>query len=219
MSLTPGQGRVAFVLIVLAFAGLGTFLLLPHIAGDRASRPPARPATGASASSAPVANPAVSAPRPSAAGQVRPSAQATPQVDIYRLLPFSQGGLDRAVVVAQRFAADYGTYSYRQDAAEYVATMRGLVTASLAATLARGYATPGVARMRSQQKQASTGSATVTGLRAFGPTSLTFVVKVVQRIAAVQGTSELTGDFAVTLTSAGGNWRVNDIEIASAGNS
>ena len=46
--------------------------------------------------------------------------------------------------------------------------MRNLVTSQLGATLARGYATPGVARPRTQQQQVSTGPAVINSLRAFG---------------------------------------------------
>jgi hypothetical protein len=140
-------------------------------------------------------------------------------VDIYRLLPFSQSGLAQAVGVAQRFGTDYGTYSYRQGAGSYVAAMRGLVTPQLAATLARSYATPGVAQARAQQKQVSAGQGTVTALRAFGASSLTFLVTVVQKITESQGRSQQTSQYAVTVTGGTGNWQVSDIQLASAGNS
>lgn len=219
MNLTQGQGRILFAIIVVAFAGLGAFLLLPHLLPHPARSHAGGPSTGR-VSTSPVVPPTAS-PTPSIAGPVPDavSPSATPRVDIYRLLPFTQSGLDQAVAVTQQFAADYGTYSYRMDAARYVATMRGLVTAELAATLARGYATPGVAQMRTRQKKVSSGSATVTGLRAFGPSSLTFVVTTVARITTVQGRSQLTGDYAVTVTLVGGRWQVNDIELAAAGNS
>jgi hypothetical protein len=97
--------------------------------------------------------------------------------------------------------------------------MRGLVTSELSTTLARAYATPGVAQQRTQQKQVSTGSAVINSLRAFGSSSLTFVVTVKQAMSAKQGNSQTTGQYAVTVGNSGTNWQVNDIELASAGNS
>lgn len=210
MELSPGQRKAAFAVIVLALAALGAFLVISRV--TRASAPPPAPGAASSAPGSPLpASPAAAAtpaaPPPSASG-----------VDIYRLLPFSQSGLAQAVGVAQRFGADYGTYSYRQAAGSYVAAMRGLVTPELAATLARSYATPGVAQARLQQKQVSSGRGTVTALRAFGPSSLTFLVTVVQKITENQGSSQQTSQYAVTVTGGTGSWQVSDIQLASAGN-
>lgn len=123
------------------------------------------------------------------------------------------------MAVTEKFASQYGTYSYRESAASYVAAMRGLVTPELAATLARSYATPGVAQLRTQQQQVSSARGTVTSLRAFGPTSLTFVVRLVQQITERQGRSQQTGQYAITVTASGSQWQVSDIQLASAGNS
>jgi hypothetical protein len=152
-----------------------------------------------------------------------PAASAQPgraagSVDIYRLLPFGQSGLDQAVALTQRFGKAYDTYSYRQNANAYVASLRGMVTSDLATTLARGYSTPGVAQARIRQKQVSAGAAQVTALRAFGPSSLTFLVTVVQKITQAQGRNQLTSRYAVTVTRAGSGWQVSDIQLASAGN-
>jgi hypothetical protein len=208
MELTSGQRKAAFAVIVAVLVGLGAFLLVPRPGQARPARPPARPAAPAS--------PAPASPAPATPAQAVP---APPGVDIYTLLPFSQSGLDQAVAVAQRFATRYGTYSYRQSASSYVAAMRGLITPGLAATLARGYAAPGVAQLRTQQRQVATGRGTVTALRAFGPTSLTFLVTLVQRITGRHSSSQLTGHYAVTVTSVAGRWQVSDIQLASAGNS
>jgi hypothetical protein len=210
LELTPGQRKAAFIVIVLALAGLGIFLLLPGKHEQQATG-----STGPAAS-APPPSPASSSP----AAPTPPAASTGParSVDIYRLLPFSQGSLSQAVALTERFGAAYGTYSYRENAAGYVATMRGLITSELAGTLARGFATPGVAQTRTQQKQASTGSAVVTGLRAFGPSSMTFLATVQQKITQAQGKSHLTSHYAVTVTQSGGRWQVSDVQLASAGN-
>ena len=93
-----------------------------------------------------------------------------------------------------------------------------LITSQLGATLARGYATAGVAQQRTQQKQVSAGSAVIDSLRAFGTSSLTFVVTIKQAMTTKQGKSQLTGQYAVTVSTSGANWQVSDIQLASAGN-
>ena len=219
MELSPGQRKAVFALIVVVLVALGGFLCVSRSGGVRAA---GRTAQTAQAARTPPASVPPSVP-PSAPASVPasvPPAQAgAPAVDIYRLLPFSQAGLDQAVGVVQRFAARYGTYSYTEPAGSYVASMRGLITPELAATLARGYATPGVAQQRAAQRQVATGQAAVTALRAFGPTSLTFLVTLVQRITGRAGSSQLTSRYAVTVTSTAGGWQVSDIQLASAGNS
>jgi hypothetical protein len=208
MDLTQGQRRLAFVATVVVLAGLGAFLLRP---GSRSS-PPAHapassrpPAASTPSASAPVATPSA-------------ATASTGSVNIYQWLPFSQSALARAAAVTQQFSADYGTFSYTQNAASYVATMRGLVTSQLSATLARGYATPGVASQRTQQQQVSSGSAVINSLRAFGGGSLTFVVTIKQAMTTKQGKSQTTGQYAVTVNGSGTVWQVNDIELASSGN-
>ena len=85
-------------------------------------------------------------------------------------------------------------------------------------TLARAYGTPGVASQRTQQHQVSSARTTINSIRTFGPGSLTFVVTIVQTIRTKQGKSRSNGHYAVTLTGNGQSWLVNDIELASAGN-
>jgi hypothetical protein len=64
----------------------------------------------------------------------------------------------------------------------------------------------------------STATAEILALRAFGPSSLTFVVAILQRIVTSKGTSRQSADYAITLTGTGSAWQVSDIELASAGN-
>jgi hypothetical protein len=208
MELTQGQRRLAFVVTVLVLAGLGAFLLRP---GARAHRPAAAASPAKATPTTPSGAVAAASPSPVPAP--------TGLVNIYRWLPFSQSDLDNAAGVTEQFGADYGTFSYTESASSYVGRMRGLVTSELGATLARGYATPGLAQQRTQQKQVSTGSAVINSLRAFGASSLTFVVTIKQAMSAKQGTSAISGQYAVTVGNAGANWQVNDIELASAGNS
>ena len=210
MELTQTQRRLAFIAAVVVLAGLGAYLLIPGVrtaghqpvrATQQARAVPPAPATAAPAS-------ASASPAPTGSGAV----------DIYRWLPFSQVELGNAAEVTRRFGADYGTFSYTESAAAYLARMRSLITSQLSGTLAQGYAAPGVASQRTQQKQVSDGSAVIDSLRAFGPSSLTFVVTIKQAMSTNQGKSQMSGQYAVTVTISGANWQVNDIELASAGN-
>jgi hypothetical protein len=214
MELSPAQRKLAFAIIVLALAGLGAFLLWPGpaTAHRRGSALP-------SATGTPTARPATAA-APATGGPAPPAGP----VNIYRWLPFSQADLAAAAGVVRQFAADYATYSYTQSAGSYVGRMRGLVTPSLSGVLATGFATPGVAQLRTQQKQSASGSGVITALRAFGPSSLTFVVTLTQKTYRTGRTGTTTsavtaGSYAITVQRAGSGWQVNDIQLASAGNS
>ena len=198
MDLTPGQRKAVFAGVVLALAALGAFLLVPAL----------RPKGGNQG-------------RPAAASQPlhsTPAAAGTGGVDIYKWLPFSPAGLTAAANVVEQFAADYSTYTYTESAASYVRRMRSLITPQLAVTLARAYATPGVAQVRTQQKQVYSGTGQITSLRGFGSGSMTFLVAVAQKITGTRGTSRNTVNYAVTVTGAGSDWHVNDVEFANAGN-
>jgi hypothetical protein len=204
------QRKLIFVLVVVALAGLGWYLLQPgaHAAGPGSPSPaatptrPARPARSATPAATPTETPATSA-----------------GPDIYRWLPFTQSELADAVTVVREFGKDYGTFSYSQNASAYVAVMRGLITSQLSQVLARGYAVPGVASLRDSQKQISTGSVVINSLRAFSSASLTFVVTITEQITGSRGRSSVGGQYAVTVTGSGGSWQVDDIELASAGDS
>src|SRR6266700_3319469 len=80
-------------------------------------------------------------------------------------------------------------------------------------------ATPGVAKVRTDQKQVSTGTAVINSLRAFGPSSLTFVVTGTQHLVTARGTSNGSEQYAITVTGSGGSWQVNDIQLSSVGQS
>lgn len=214
MDLTSAQRKLAFAVIVLALAALGAFLLWP-----RSSPAPSQAAPG------PTTHGVTSTPAP---GPVSPAAGSPaasgPAANIYQWLPFTQADLTEAARVVRQFSADYATYSYTESADRYVGRMRGLVTPTLAASLARSYATPGVAQARSRQKQTATGSGVITALRAFGASSLTFLVTLSQKTFTTQQAGKTTAhkasnDYAITITRSGSGWQVNDIQLASAGNS
>jgi hypothetical protein len=219
MELTPGQRKAAFVLIVLALAALGIFLVRPGARSAAAGRP-----ATASAAASPPASPALAATQPPAANPApatapNPVPSAAAKANIYQWLPFTPSELARAAVVATRFGALYDTFSYTESAKNYTAKMRNVISGQLAGTLARAYATPGVAAPRARLKQVSVGSASITSLRAFGSASITFIIAIQQKITDKHGISLSTGQYAVTVTGAGRGWQVSDIELASAGNS
>jgi hypothetical protein len=202
MELSTGQQRLLFVVVVLALGGLGIFLL-----GSRhrtATPPPASP----SASAAPATSTPAAAPITTTGGAV----------NIYQWLPFTQQDLSAASQATVAFAADYENWSYTEPAQTYVAKMNGLVTTGFAASLQNSYATPGVAALRSTQKQISTSSGGISSIQSFGTGSITFVVNITQRLATTSGTTNSSKQYAVTVVSNATGWQVNDVEIAGAGN-
>jgi 3-oxoacyl-ACP reductase-like protein len=209
VELSSRQRSAVFAAVVIALAALGYYLVAPHSHGK--------------AQAATTPSPSASAPAaeqtPSAAPAVQSSAAAAGGPDIYAWLPFTQQNLAAAATVAVRFSIDYNTYTYTESPADYVGAMGDLVTGQLAGTLRAVYGTSGVAKLRKGQKQVSTGTAVISSLRAFGPSSMTFVVTAGQRLATSSGTSNASAQYAVTVTGSGSSWQVSDIELESAGNS
>ena len=210
MDLSPGQQKTAFFVIVVVLAALGYYLVVPALKGS-AHHPHA-----ARTSSPPASAPATTAAPPPA---VTASPATAEGVDIYSWLPFTQQDLGAAASVATRFGVDYDTYTYTETPSAYVAAMGGLVTGELAATLKSAYATPGVATLRTSEQQVSTGTAVIDSLRAFGPSSMTFIITAGQRLVSSKGTTTGSTQYAVTVTGSGTSWQVSDIELESAGNS
>ena len=213
MDLTSRQRQLVFALTVVALAGLGFFLLHSGIPGHHSAKPPQRPPAAASSPAAPSL-PSTPAATPTQTGR---SSTTSSQVNIYQWLPFTEPQLAKAAGVATQFSVDYGTFSYRESAAAYTARMQGLITSQLAQVIGRAYATPGVAKTRTQQRQVSAGSAVIDSLRAFGSSSLTFVVTIHQKITGTSPGQQST-QYAVTVSDSNGGWQVTDIELGSSGN-
>jgi hypothetical protein len=209
MELSPVQRITAFAVVVIVLAGLAVYLFLPSAAVSGAT-PPGPAAT--SPGGQPVAVPS---------GQPTPAATGSPAglvPDIYRWLPFTSAGLTSAARVAVAFGVDYGTFSYSQNTAAYLAAMQPLITSQLRQVIGRAYGAPGVTATRLSNKQVSSGAAAITSLRGYGPSSLTFVMVITERITDSKGQHEQSTNFAVTVTGGGTTWQVSDIEYASAGN-
>jgi hypothetical protein len=212
VELSPRQRGAVFAAVVIALAALGYYLVVPAVTHSHGS---------AQASKTPSSTPSAPATEQTqaAAPTVQASAAAAGGPDIYAWLPFTQQNLAAAASVAVRFSVDYNTFTYTESATGYVGAMGGLVTSQLAGTLRAVYQTPGVAKLRTSQKQVSSGTAVISSLRAFGPSSMTFVVTAGQRLATSDGTSTASTQYAVTVTGSGSSWQVSDIELESAGNS
>jgi len=198
--------------VVVVLAALGYWLLVPKVDHSHGqAQPAASPA------------PAVTVPGSQAAPGSSPPATVAPAtaggVDIYSWLPFTQQGLAAAAAVTEKFVVDYNTYTYTESADDYVGRMNGLITTQLADTLRGLYSTPGVVKVRTSQKQVSTGTAVIDSLRTFGPSSLTFIVTGTQHLTTSKGSSSGSSQYAVTLTGSGTSWQVNDIELSSVGQS
>jgi hypothetical protein len=219
MDLSPTQRVLAFVGIVVVLGGMGAYLLIPGVRSAGHGRGPAGATPSTSASGAGGTSPAAPARSTAPAASVSPApTPAGSAPNIYQWLPFSQTDLAKAASVAEAFGTAYDTFSYRESTSSYLASLRGLATSELSSTLARAYGTPGVASQRTQQKQVSSARAAINSIRTFGSGSLTFVVTIAQTIRAKQGKSQNNGQYAITLTGSGQSWLVNDIELASAGN-
>ena len=214
MDLSPAQQKAVFVLVVVVLAALGYWLILPklsHSGGHSAAASSTSPAASASASAPGTPG--------TPASTVTASPAAAGNVNIYSWLPFTQQGLADAASVTVKFCVDYNTFTYTESPAAYVAKMSGLITGQLATTLQASYSTAGVAALRTSQKQVSTGTAVINSLRAFGPSSVTFILTTGQHLVSSKGTTNGSTQYAVTVTGSGSSWQVDDIELASAGNS
>ena len=209
MDLSPRQRSAVFVLVVIVLAALGYYVVVPAV-------------THSHRSAAPAASPTVTASPPASAPDSAPAPTATAAgasgLNIYGWLPFTPQDLAAAASVTTRFSVDYNTFTYTESASAYVGAMGGLVTGPLASTLRAAYQTPGVAQLRKSQQQVSTGTAVISSLRAFGPSSMTFIVTAGQRLVTSKGTSSGSTQYAVTVTGSGSSWQVSDIELESAGN-
>jgi hypothetical protein len=207
VELSSRQSSAVLVVVVIALAALGYYLVVPAVTHGHATASPA--ASGSTTATAPSPAPALTVTAPAASAS---------SVNIYAWLPFTQQDLAAAAAVTVRFSVDYDTFTYTESAAGYVGAMGGLITGQLATTLRAAYQTPGVANLRTSQKQVSAGTAVIASLRAFGPSSMTFIVTAGQRLATANGTSSGSTQYAVTVTGSGSSWQVSDIELESAGN-
>lgn len=215
MELTTGQQRLLFVVVVLALVGLGFYLIRGHGSGGS---PAAASSPSATATASPTATgPAASSVPPATVPAATPVSTAG-GAEIYQWLPFTPDDLAAAANTTLKFATDYATWSYTEDAAAYGAKLTGLVTPDEVTVLKSAYATPGMAAQRKTDKQVSTGSGTIDSIHAFATGTITFYVTITQKVTSTQPATTKSGQYAVTVVSSGGGWQVHDIELSSLGN-
>jgi hypothetical protein len=217
MDLNPAQRKLVFAAVVLVLAGLGAFLIIQGPLGKHGNAGRGRAAGVTQPLSTPSSAPGLGSPEPTPDG-LGSTPPPGAELNIYQWLPFTQAGLRAAADVARRFAAAYASYSYTESTAGYEHQLNGLVTPQLASIIARGFATPGVAQIRTRQKQIATGAGQITAIRAFGASNITFLVTITQKVTGAQGTKQTATSYAVTLTGAATSWKVDDLQLASAGN-
>jgi hypothetical protein len=209
VDLKPWQQRLLFAVVVAGLAVLGVYLVGPVMHHNNAS-----PQAG---TSTPASQPTT--PAPEGTGNQTPVAVKTPaSVNIYNWLPFTQAGLANAAGVVTAFSTAYDSYRYTDSANVYIGRMAGLVTPTFAGVLKADFGTPALVAQRQQQRQVATATATINTIRAFGQSSITFIVTITQHVISTQGSQSSSTQFAITVTSYGSSWQVNDIELATAGN-
>ena len=218
MDLTSAQRKLIFAAVVVVLAALGAVLIIPATLGRHGGAGHVRAVGLTAPPSGTSPSPAPSSPPPSAPGGLGATPSPGTGPDVYQWLPFTQAGLAAAADAVRKFATAYASYTYTQTTASYERQLNGLVTAQLAAVIARGFATPGVAQLRTRQKQIATGAGQITAIRAFGPNNITFVVAIAQKVIDTNGTKRTSTHYAVTVTGAASDWQVADLELASAGN-
>jgi hypothetical protein len=217
MDLNPAQRKLVFAAVVVVLAALGAFLIIQGPLGKHGNTGHGRAVGLTRPLSSPSPAASLGSPEPTTAGLGSTPPPGT-GVNIYQWLPFTKAGLNAAADVVRRFGAAYASYSYTQSTASYERQMNGLVTPQLASVLARGFATPGVAQIRTSQKQIATSTAQITAIRAFGTSNITFLVTITQKVTGTQGTKQTATSYAVTVTGAATSWQVEDLQLASAGN-
>ena len=125
------------------------------------------------------------------------------------LLPVSLPSLQAAAALAARFAFDYATSRPGESPRAWLARLRPLATAQLAAALAR--AAPW------QTRHPAASHILSEHARDLSPQAAVFTVRLRQHADGTGSTAVL--GYAVTVVRrAGGGWAVYDIEPASAGN-
>ena len=221
MDLTPGRQRLLFVVIVLAFVGLGIFLIRSHDETTAATPSPSptvtSPATGGTSGAATASAgvpPATVPPAP-------PPATTASGANIYEWLPFSQADLTAAARTTLAFAGDYANWSYTESKAAYGAKLAGVATPQEVSTLEYDqFGTTGVAGPMITERQVSTGIGTIESISSFGtgPTSITFSVTIAQQLTSTTGTKASNYTYAITTASADTGWQVDNIELSTAGN-
>ena len=135
----------------------------------------------------------------------------------YRLLPVTASQLAGAAATAAAFTSAYGTWSYAQPPAAYLARLRPYTALELQAELAQAAVTPGLLEQRDRQRASATASAAAAGIRDIAGTTVTVIVTARQVTRPPAAGTAAVRQYAVTVVLSGGRWQAWDIELASAG--
>lgn len=209
-SLSEGQQRLVFGALVVVLVAFGVYLSLggwgagSDGGAESGSEPPG--ASGGESGSKNVAPPS---PIPTTAAQ---------DMQVMDWFPFSEEEFKAAAATAQEFARAYGTIDYAGSPEDYYAGMQELATEDYAQTLARSSGASARWQDMAEQEAVAEGRANIKAVRAFGDDSVTFVVKAQSITEGSDGATEDLGEFAVTVSDEGGEWRVYDFQPADAGN-
>ncbi|MFI0422410.1 hypothetical protein [Spongiactinospora sp. 9N601] len=196
--------KLVFGALVVVLALVGVYLTM-WPGGEREPADAGRYEPGRTPSAPPVT------PRPPLA-----TASDAP-FDIYSYLPMTKEELAATADVARRFTAAYGTFRFDEAQNAYADRLKGFTTADLGAELARSVAAPGVIEQSIAEQRISEGSAAVKQIRQIDETSVTYVVTGSRKVTVRNVPSQSSEDFAVTLVQVGGDWRVHDLQPATAG--
>ncbi|MET8047547.1 hypothetical protein ABZU75_08075 [Streptosporangium sp. NPDC005286] len=208
--MTEGGNRrgAVFAVLVAVLAAVGVYLTMWPESGGGVENPtePAGATRTVASGQEPVAEPT----RPEATASNAP-------FDVYSYLPMTKQELAAAADYAQRFTAEYGTFSYDEDPAVYGDRLKGYTTAEFSGVLLRTVTSPGTVEANKADEVVSVGAARVKEIRQINSASVVFVVVGTQNVTAKSGVNERTAEYAVTLIQVGAEWRVHDLQPADSG--
>ncbi|MDP9849025.1 hypothetical protein [Streptosporangium lutulentum] len=200
---------LVFAVLVAMLAAVGIYLTMGSGSGGEQQE---------SAEPVGVSRTVPGSPEPVGAESPRPSATASDApFDVYSYLPMNKQELAAAADFAQRFTAEYGTFSYDEDPAAYGSRLEGYTTAEFADVLLRTVTSPGIVEANKADQVVSVGAARVKSIRQVNSASVVFVVVGTQNVTAKSGVKERVEEYAVTLIEVGTDWRVHDLQPADSG--
>ncbi|MEV4114775.1 hypothetical protein [Nonomuraea sp. NPDC049695] len=201
-----GSGRGAvFAAVVVVLAAVGVWLAAWPDSPDRPERAPRATASSSTPPAAPPSAPP--APSPSSTGPF----------DVYDYLPLRAEQLAATADLAERFTAVYGTFRYDEDPAAHVGRVRAYTTPELGDVLATELTAPSRVGRNRDGQVVSTATGKLKQVRRISGQAVVFVVTETRRLTTKRGNERETEELAVTVSRAGGDWRVFDVRPAAEG--
>jgi hypothetical protein len=195
--------------LLLAAAGITGVVLMLLCLSWSLQRPgrPGQPARSASPSAI-----------PSAPGAASASPSRLTAADAERLLPFPAKQIADAGQLACEFTAAYGTYRYDEPPQRYVQRLMPMMSPQLRPAIERAAGDLTITVQRRRIQEISVGQAHPDGIRALGPSSVTFLIAATDQVTTAHATRQDTTHYAVTLTRTSDGWLVYAIDLAATGN-